>query len=98
MQAQSLCVKTRAPSLCMTTTTHTQVPHAMTTQAQNPCATTTTLVQGHYATMTMRAQSPCATTSTPAHYDDEGTALCQRHPCTPRAAARPPCTCSAPVP
>src|SRR6266404_3964978 len=36
-QAQSLCAKTWAPSLCATTTTHAQVPHAMTTQAQNPC-------------------------------------------------------------
>src|SRR6266404_1154648 len=74
-QAQSLCVKTWAPSLCTTITTHTQVPHVMTTQAQNPCATMTTLVQGHHATMTTRAQTPCATMSTPAHYDDEGTAL-----------------------
>src|SRR6266404_4717049 len=71
-QAQSLCAKTWAPSLCATTTTHTQVPHAMTTQAQNPCVTMTTHIpptspshanytntQGCHATTTMRAQNRC---------------------------------------
>ena len=60
------------------TTTHTKGSHAMTTQAQNPCAMTTTLFQGHRATMTMRAQSPCVMTFMRTQYDDEGIGLHRR--------------------
>ena len=58
------------------TTTHAIGSHAMTTQAQNPCAMMTTRFQGHHATTTTQAQSPCVTMFMCIQYDNKDIGLC----------------------